>query len=357
MKRLITLLACIALLPCLCPRASAQAGTAIAVNPSGVFSYLNVNLAGSLLTAGLATVNTTAQSGVAVALNPSGSLTYLNVDANGGLMISGITNTASGQLILGTPGYTDASGYFLGQITVTGATQGNTYAQFSIQGLNAGTQASTDFVATADNGGATTHFVDIGINSSGNNSGTYPTGANVAYVETSASADPLYVGTGGSAALHLFANNIDYFDISAAGVISEPGSVTGASATYASFIPVFVETHGLTIFTTGASENLGTITIPAGITRYYIPAAGAIQCYAETAAGTLAAGTIQLRTATSGGGSQMGSTITPPASSGAMTTTAGVNTTAWTATTVYLYQTGNSANAGTVSVGLWIVPL
>ena len=114
---------------------------------------------------------------------------------------------------------------------------------------------------------------------------------------------------------------------------------------------------GVTLLTATTPANLFTIVLPAGITRYFIPAASSIQCYAETAAGTLAAGTIQLRTATSGGGSQIGSTITPPASAGAMTTTAGSDTAVQTATTIYGYQTGNSGNAGTVSVYIKLVPI
>src|SRR5208283_494678 len=103
--------------------------------------------------------------------------------------------------------------------------------------------------------------------------------------------------------------------------------------------------------------NLATIVLPTGITRYFIPAASSIQCYAETAAGTLAAGTIQLRTVTGGGGAQIGSTITPPTAANLMTTTAGSDTAPLTATTIYLYQTGNSANAGTVSIYIKLVPI
>jgi hypothetical protein len=139
------------------------------------------------------------------------------------------------------------------------------------------------------------------------------------------------------------------------GLIGAGGSATGG--TYESFVPIWVAVKSVTILTAATPANLATIVLPAGITRYYIPAASAIQCYAETAAGTLAGGTIQLRTATSGGGSQIGSTITPPAAVSTMTTTAGSDTAVLTGGTVYLYQTGNSANAGTVSVYIKLVPI
>jgi len=47
----------------------------------------------------------------------------------------------------------------------------NSYLQLNIQNQSAGTSASSDVVATADNGDETTNYVDMGINSSTNNSG------------------------------------------------------------------------------------------------------------------------------------------------------------------------------------------
>ena len=47
----------------------------------------------------------------------------------------------------------------------------NNYLQLNIQNLSAGTSASSDVVATADNGSETANFVDLGINSSANTSG------------------------------------------------------------------------------------------------------------------------------------------------------------------------------------------
>ncbi len=47
----------------------------------------------------------------------------------------------------------------------------NNYLQLNIQNLNSGTNASSDVVATADNGNELTNYVDMGMNSSGNTSG------------------------------------------------------------------------------------------------------------------------------------------------------------------------------------------
>lgn len=50
----------------------------------------------------------------------------------------------------------------------------NTYAQVNFQNLNSGTSASTDFVATADNGDDTDGYINLGINSSAFDDPAYP---------------------------------------------------------------------------------------------------------------------------------------------------------------------------------------
>ena len=59
----------------------------------------------------------------------------------------------------------------------------NNYLQLNIQNSNAGTNASSDVVATADNGTETVNYVDLGINSSANTSGIMGN-ANDAYLYT-----------------------------------------------------------------------------------------------------------------------------------------------------------------------------
>ena len=68
----------------------------------------------------------------------------------------------------------------------------NNYLQLNIQNRNAGSNASSDIVATADNGDETTNFVDLGINSSGNTS-NYFGGANDAYLY--AASQNMLIGT------------------------------------------------------------------------------------------------------------------------------------------------------------------
>jgi hypothetical protein len=66
---------------------------------------------------------------------------------------------------------------------ISGTGNADSYLQLNIQNNNAGANASSDLVATANNGSETTNFVDLGINSSGySNSGFTIGGANDAYL-------------------------------------------------------------------------------------------------------------------------------------------------------------------------------
>jgi len=56
------------------------------------------------------------------------------------------------------------------QNVIVGKGNTNSYSQLNIQNSNAGTGASSDVVATADNGNEFTNYVDMGINSSANTS-------------------------------------------------------------------------------------------------------------------------------------------------------------------------------------------
>lgn len=79
----------------------------------------------------------------------------------------------------------------------------NDYAQVNVQNQNSGASASGDYVATADNGTATTKFIDMGINSSGySDAGFTIVGAYGGY---------LYVHDGDLAVGTATANNIKFF--------------------------------------------------------------------------------------------------------------------------------------------------
>jgi len=77
----------------------------------------------------------------------------------------------------------------------------NSYLQLNIQNQSSGTSASSDVVATADNGNESINFVDLGINSSTNTQNIMG-GANDAYLYTT--GNNLLIGTGTAAKALVF---------------------------------------------------------------------------------------------------------------------------------------------------------
>lgn len=122
-------------------------------------------------------------------------------------------------------------------------------------------------------------------------------------------------------------------------------------------VTVFIK--NVTILTSGGlNTDIATITLPAGITRWHIPVAGK-QYYAvaETAAGTLAGASVALYDAPNAGGTEWVVPIAQPSGVGvAVVGDSGSNTPS-SSTTLYLHQTANSANAGTVSFYITIYPI
>jgi hypothetical protein len=85
----------------------------------------------------------------------------------------------------------------------------NGYVQIGVQNLSPGNFASSDIVATADNGTNTSNYIDMGINSSGyaNNASNILNRPNVGYLYTNATAD-FFIGNGApNQGLVLFTNN------------------------------------------------------------------------------------------------------------------------------------------------------
>jgi hypothetical protein len=95
------------------------------------------------------------------------------------------------------------------QNVIVGKGNTNSYAQLNIQNFNAGAGASSDVVATADNGNETVNYIDMGINSSTysgsnilsgiNNAYLYSTGNDLVIGNATASKNLIFF-TGGTAA-------------------------------------------------------------------------------------------------------------------------------------------------------------
>lgn len=91
-----------------------------------------------------------------------------NVYSNAGIFY-GNTTTGAGALYAGIPtGYT-----VLPNVVAQFTTNVNNYSQINTQNISSGAYASTDFVATANDGSDTQYYVDLGINSSTFNNPSY----------------------------------------------------------------------------------------------------------------------------------------------------------------------------------------
>lgn len=108
----------------------------------------------------------------------------------------------------------------------------NSYLQNNIQNTSNGAAASSDWIATADNGSDSDKYIDLGINSSGwSGTGTLD-GANKAYLY---STENLSIGTSGSKTLQFFtggtAASNERFNFSSTGVYTSTQNIPGSSFT------------------------------------------------------------------------------------------------------------------------------
>lgn len=120
----------------------------------------------------------------------------MRVTTGGNVGIGSSTfNGTNPERLLVNAGSTGNTNY---QNVIVGKGNTNSYAQLNIQNGNAGTAASSDVVATADNGSETANYIDMGINSSANTA-NYFGGINDSYLYATgngvATGGNLYIGT------------------------------------------------------------------------------------------------------------------------------------------------------------------
>ena len=109
--------------------------------------------------------------GIGGTLNVFGNITTAtgNIITTSAGIFYGNASTGFGAIYAGVP-----TGYTVLPNTITQfSANADTYAQINFQNINSGTFASTDFVATADNGTDGSHYIDVGINSSTYNDPEY----------------------------------------------------------------------------------------------------------------------------------------------------------------------------------------
>jgi hypothetical protein len=118
----------------------------------------------------------------------------------------------------------------------------------------------------------------------------------------------------------------------------------------------------ITVLTAGTPADIATIAIPAGITRYrLLQSSATFTAFANAASGSLGNAGFVLRDAAAGAGnvlSPSAAALNGPTAVNLISGTASVSATAtYTAATLYIRQTANSNNAGTVTFYVIVVPI
>ena len=143
----------------------------------------------------------------------------------------------------------------------------NNYLQLNIQNQNAGTNASSDVVATADNGSETTNYVDMGINSSANTAGIMGA-ANDAYLYNI--GQNFLIGTGTVAKSLIFTTGGTTQASNERMRIDGSGNVGIGTTTPATALHVVATSNPLTLIGVQAGTNTtadSLLTITSGLVR------------------------------------------------------------------------------------------
>lgn len=242
------------------------------------------------------------------------------MDASGRFILPGISVTTNQTSVTslsanGNVSITSVSGSTTGLNLVGNA---NSFYQLNLQNTNAGASASSDYVATADNGTATTHYVDLGINGS-TGSATPFTATNAAYLySTDSEMDIGALGSGGLITFNvsggtatptekarITANGISTSNIVALGNISATGGISATN--FQGNGSLLTGINGMTI---SATQNIASASIYVGRASGGVITSGngnatlgdGALASATTAASDVAVGASALASSTTGSG-------------------------------------------------------
>ena len=129
-----------------------------------------------------------------------------------------VVNTSTAMTVVA--GASTASGSYQ-QSIFQGASSSTSYIESNLQNTSSGVNATTDYVATANNGTASTNYVDLGINSSGYTQGAFP---------SELPDDAYLLAQGGGLHLYTATNQPMTFSTSGTGATNEAMRITGAGA-------------------------------------------------------------------------------------------------------------------------------
>lgn len=158
----------------------------------------------------------------------SGILTWLGTPSSANLASALTDETGTGaDVFAGSPAFTGTPtlgtlGYSDTGILWSMQSSTNSYNQLVLQNTSSGTSASTNLIISSDNGTSTTHYLEVGKNSSGfsNGAGSFNF-ANASYLDDA--SDDLVIGTLANKTLHFVTNNstTDRLSIDGNGVITQ----------------------------------------------------------------------------------------------------------------------------------------
>ena len=312
-------------------------------------------------TSGIVTINDSTQntgSGTGALQVAGGASVGGNLYVGGNINLSGTTNiinSPTGIFTGNTAGFgalyagITGSYSFQSQTVLQISSNFNGYAQVNNQNINAGTGASTDYVATMDTGTATSGYIDMGINSSAFNGATAGQTASYAgdgylYVQANAtgSIGNLLIGTTGST------GNI-FFVTGGQNTNNQVMTITSANTV------VVTNTQSATSTTSGAFQVTGGAGIAGALYAGSVYDNGTRVVSTSTGTGNLTiSGTGISLTATGPGATTVGSSTSIPV----ITTDAYGRVTALTSssvsTTISLSGntgSGSVSGGGTLTVG------
>lgn len=250
-------------------------------NVSGTAATFTGNLTGDVTSVAMATTLATAQPAVHTwALTQTFTVApVISAMTLGSVLFagaSGIVSQDNAALFWDDTNNTLYSGGNSGAFTATplhttGTT--NSYLQNNIRNLSNGNSASSDFIATADNGTDSTFYVDFGINSSTYNNASYTiTGINDAYlysqssnlaIGTATAAKSLLFHTGGTLAANerMRVSDTEVYHLVISSQILAPASNVTVKAGYCSIVSGGIYTIGAGLsLTIGAGGNFKILT-------------------------------------------------------------------------------------------------
>jgi hypothetical protein len=206
-----------------------------------------------------------------------------NIVANTSGTFFGNAVTGNSAIFAGVPTFTPLGTNVVAQFSGNV----NSYSQINFENISNGNRASTDYIATADNGTDTTNYADFGINSSTfDDPVSYPGyGPNDSYVHNhggnlilnpESAGKTIKMMVGGTATANVVAN-VSTTGVAVTGIVSATGNVSGGNITTAGQVSATgnINTSGAFVgagtgltgtassLTVGTATTAGTVTTAA----------------------------------------------------------------------------------------------